>query len=260
MRLVQVTMNRTSANMIEIFSSIQGEGMYVGSRQVFLRFHGCTLNCIYCDTRDTHTSRSSDYCRVEMTPGRRNFVPMKNPLLLEDISNIFENWECSSSKIHHSISLTGGEPLLHADVLSDWLPILNSIFPIYLETNGVLYYELSKCIDLIRYISMDVKLPSVSGLDGLWDNHLNFLRIASRTNVFVKVVVGNNTPSDEIQKTCELICSVDRSIPLILQPLTSELTKTSISPTLLLEFQELASCSLDIVRIIPQTHHILNFI
>jgi 7-carboxy-7-deazaguanine synthase len=260
MRLVPVTMNKTAANMVEIFSSIQGEGMYVGSRQAFLRFHGCTLNCCYCDTRDTHTSRSSDNCRVEMTPGRRNFVPMKNPLVLKDISNIFDNWACSSRKIHHSISLTGGEPLLQADVLSGWLPLLNSILPIYLETNGVLYSELSKCIDLIEYISMDVKLPSVSGLDGLWDNHLNFLRIASRTNVFVKAVVSNATTNDEIQKTCELICSVDRSIPLVLQPLTSELTNGSISPTLLLEFQEIASCNLDFARIIPQTHHILNFI
>ena len=38
-------------NIIEIFSSIQGEGKYVGYRQVFIRFSGCNLHCTYCDTK-----------------------------------------------------------------------------------------------------------------------------------------------------------------------------------------------------------------
>jgi len=38
------------ADIAEIFSSIQGEGLYVGRRQIFIRFCGCNLNCRYCDT------------------------------------------------------------------------------------------------------------------------------------------------------------------------------------------------------------------
>ncbi|MCL5059022.1 MAG: 7-carboxy-7-deazaguanine synthase QueE, partial [Actinobacteria bacterium] len=34
----------------EIFSSVQGEGPYVGTRQIFIRFDGCNLSCRYCDT------------------------------------------------------------------------------------------------------------------------------------------------------------------------------------------------------------------
>ncbi|MBN1405468.1 MAG: 7-carboxy-7-deazaguanine synthase QueE, partial [Candidatus Omnitrophica bacterium] len=44
-------MNNT-ANVLEIFSSIQGEGIYVGERQIFIRFAGCNLNCVYCDTKN----------------------------------------------------------------------------------------------------------------------------------------------------------------------------------------------------------------
>ncbi|MBI2447469.1 MAG: 7-carboxy-7-deazaguanine synthase QueE, partial [Candidatus Omnitrophica bacterium] len=34
----------------EIFSSIQGEGLYLGKRQIFVRFYGCNMRCAYCDT------------------------------------------------------------------------------------------------------------------------------------------------------------------------------------------------------------------
>ncbi len=39
-----------SGYVTELFSSIQGEGIYVGVMQVFLRLAGCSLDCCYCDT------------------------------------------------------------------------------------------------------------------------------------------------------------------------------------------------------------------
>ena len=40
----------TVTKINEIFSSIQGEGLYIGSKQLFIRFCGCNLKCNYCDT------------------------------------------------------------------------------------------------------------------------------------------------------------------------------------------------------------------
>lgn len=234
--------------------------MLVGLRQAFVRFHGCLLSCDYCDSRDTVYSSPPDACRVERRPGQGDPFLIKNPVSLGQVAEILECWIRNCHKAHHSISLTGGEPLLHLQVLKSWLPVLRRHLPIFLETNGILHAELSECIDLIDYISMDVKLPSTSGLHGLWDDHLEFMRIACRRNLYVKAVVSNATTADEIRKTCELILSVDRAIPLVLQPLTSAKGEVAISARSLFEFQEIAANMLMEVRVIPQTHRFLGLL
>jgi hypothetical protein len=58
----------------------------------------------------------------------------------------------------------------------------------------------------------------------------------------------------EIIKACEIIASVNRDIPLILQPRTLCGGKIGIKPLQTLQFQEIAATFLKETRIIPQTH------
>ena len=42
-----------SFKVVEIFESINGEGMRAGELAVFVRMKGCNLSCNYCDTAFT---------------------------------------------------------------------------------------------------------------------------------------------------------------------------------------------------------------
>jgi organic radical activating enzyme len=244
-------MSEKKAFIVELFSSIQGEGPYVGRRQAFLRFHGCNLECSYCDT---NFGEPPPFCRIEGTPGRRDFHESPNPIAMTRVLSQLEGWERGWPGIHHSISITGGEPLIQYEALVEWLPPLRRILPIFLETNGILHIPLSKIIGFIDYISMDIKLPSTSGCTELWDRHIEFLKVASRNEVIVKVVVSDDTEEWEIERACKIVSDIDPGITVILQPVTLENGRVGICPTRCLEFHEVACRYLKDVRIIPQTH------
>ena len=250
-------MNSDHAELVEVFSSIQGEGALVGCRQIFIRFTGCNLSCDYCDT---NVGVDAAVCRMELTPGRLDFQELSNPVDMKGVLELLERGRSGWPDVHHSISLTGGEPLLQVDLLHHWLPKLREILPIHLETNGVLHFALTKVIKEIDFISMDIKLPSSSGEIGLWEDHLRFLEVAADTDVSVKVVVNSSTEHWEIQRAAEIIESVSSDIPFIIQPETAEDLSMKISSLGLLELQEIAAAVIDDVRVIPQTHRFIGLL
>lgn len=239
----------------EIFSSIQGEGSLAGRRQVFIRLTNCNLDCRYCDTELEKTAT----CRVETKPGSAVFNHLPQPLSLRTVLEILTDWLAALPGAHHSVSITGGEPLLSADILATWLPEIRKLLPIHLETNGTMHIALEEVIRHIDYISMDMKLPSTAGcIEHLWDLHRLFLQASLKHNVSVKIVVGNDTNDDEIQQLCDIMATVDHSIPLFLQPVTLPDGGVGVSATHILHLQELASSRLPDVRVIPQMHKLLG--
>lgn len=236
----------------EIFSSIQGEGLLAGRRQVFIRLAGCNLDCSYCDTDFVRR----DVCRVETAPGSLEFSAEPQPLETLKLADVVRRWCVTIPGGHHSVSLTGGEPLLQIEPLLELLPQLRRFLPVHLETNGTLPDALARVVHLLDYISMDMKLPSVSGCgDGLWGQHRDFLGVAAGHGVSVKVVAGSRTTEAEISRVCRIIAEIDRSTPLFLQPLTvSHGSDDAIGVAHLLRLQETAAARLPDVRVIPQMH------
>ena len=249
-----VTMN-DAVYVSEIFSSIQGEGYLAGRRQIFIRLTDCNLDCSYCDTDHARM----DTCRIETSPGSAEFTCLLQPLLIHDVLKIVKVWCGKLPRAHHSISLTGGEPLLYADSLVTWLPALRRVLPIHLETNGTMHLALEQVIGQVDYVSMDMKLPSTSGCtENLWDLHREFLRVSYGRNASVKVVIGNATTLEEIEQVCSIITDVDPLTPLFLQPLSIADGGIGISVAHMLRLQEAASARLPDVRVIPQMHRMLG--
>lgn len=231
-------MTRFYGNISEVFLSVQGEGLYIGLPQVFVRFMGCILKCAFCDE--------------VLNPQRSN---------LFDVDALIREIERKDgSGIADSISLTGGEPLIQVNFLYEFLQSINSHrWKIYLESNGILPDALKWIIGLIDIVAMDIKLPSSSQQGPFWSEHKDFLSIAKDKEVFVKIVITPSTTESDLEKALQIVSEVDKNIPFVLQPVTpvNEI-KQSVDIERLLQFQRLASGMLNNVRIIPQTHKIIG--
>ena len=229
-----------AARIIEVFSSIQGEGIYVGQPHLFVRFWNCNLACHYCDT---------DYLG--------SYEEMSGDALLERVRA-----ELNKNGFFHAISLTGGEPLLWWRFLKGWLPRLKVLHPkLYLETNGTLPEALGEILPWVDIVAMDIKPPRATADRPVWKEHEAFLRMAmgQGRDVFVKIVVTPGTGDDEIEQAICLVANVDPSIPVVLQPVTPwGAVRETVSSERLAVWHHAMGKRLRDVRIIPQVHRILG--
>jgi len=234
---------------MEVFSSMQGEGVLIGCRQVFVRFAECNLACDYCDT----SYQAGPTCQIESKPGSGLFTGHTNPVNLSEVTRLIANWQGSCNNVHHSVALTGGEPLLHADILKEWLPEMLAVLPIFLETNGTLPAELEKVLPLVEWISMDIKGSSVTGVPTPWRDHADFLALGKERLCQVKLVVDARTSDSELLEVARLVNRHAPNVPFILQPLT-QATGPALGGSVLLRLQTIAAEEHRDVRIIPQIH------
>jgi len=177
----------------EIFLSIQGEGLYVGERQIFVRLAGCNMECGYCDTRIL------------------SFREYEPQTLLGELKCYSNNYHC--------VSFTGGEPLAQKDFLKEVMALTRRAgFSNYLETNGTLSGALEEVIGDTDIVAMDLKLPSSTGAGVFWPEHRKFLKIASRKEVFAKAVVCASTLESDLREAVAVIKEVNPGTILVLQP------------------------------------------
>ena len=198
-------------------------------------------------------------CRIEQTPGQRDFKKEKNPILRDELLKIVE--ECGKPKdLYTALVLTGGEPLLQVDFLKSFLPAVKQKgWTVYLETNGTLPNNLAEVIDYTDIIALDIKLPSATGLTNYFKEHELSLKTAAYQKVFVKIVYTAETKAKEVAEAAALVSNVDAEIPLVLQPAApAGKIRHLPPPELAFSLQAVARRKLKNVRVIPQMHKLLG--
>ncbi|MDD1773728.1 MAG: radical SAM protein [Methanomassiliicoccales archaeon] len=169
----------------EVFHSLQGEGVLIGTPTVFVRTCGCNLECVWCDTVYAREEEGT-----EMSPSD----------VIEKVRGYGTPFVC----------LTGGEPLLQKDVFKLIDLLLKDSFHVSVETNGSLPLEDLPCSDNLL-ISMDIKCPS-SGMSArmLMEN----LELLSPADQLKFVVADENDLlfAEEVLREHQVLC------PVILTP------------------------------------------
>ena len=99
----------------DIFQSVQGEGLLTGTTSVFVRTSGCNLRCWYCDT---------PYA---------SWQPEGEDLSVEEIVA-----ELDALGADHVV-LTGGEPMLFAELIPLCTDLRSRGKHVTIETAGTLY-------------------------------------------------------------------------------------------------------------------------
>lgn len=255
-------MGTPEANLVEIFSAIQGEGPVVGTRQIFVRFGRCDLRCRFCDS--DRTWHPSPTVRVEQHPGQRDFVEVANPVSLDRLMG-WITAQHQPNALHDSLSLTGGEPLLHARFLRELLPLIRRelSLPIYLETGGHHPELLTDLLPWLDMVGMDWKLPSASG-EAHWDAHASFLSqcVGAQKQTFVKAIVTQTTTLEDLDRSARSIAEIAPETLYILQPasplpapiLPNLAPPEPPTPDQVLGWHAHLKTVLPQVRVIPQSH------
>lgn len=155
----------------EIFSSIEGEGIRAGYPVTFVRLYGCNLHCSYCDTR--YSCEGGDFKKMTVDE------------ILDAVANLG----------FHRVTLTGGEPLIHRDVNTLVLALLNAGYEVNIETNGAVYiapYTQHKKL----IITLDYKSISSGENSAMWLSNLPLLR----KHDVLKFVVGSQEDLDDMRR------------------------------------------------------------
>ncbi|MEW6593155.1 MAG: 7-carboxy-7-deazaguanine synthase QueE [Candidatus Hadarchaeota archaeon] len=244
----------------QIFNSIQGEGLCVGRRQVFVRFSGCIWDCCYCDTGEFRNTVGK--CEVETKPGSMKFKNVKN---LMTATQVLRHVKRLTTPDTHSVSLTGGEPLLAGDFLVEVAKECKRLkLKTYLETNGMDSKVMKSVLPHTDIAAVDVKLPEHEAVprekwSKILEKELACTKLAAGAGVdtFVKIVVLSSTRASTITSVCKKLSHI--GVPVVLQPVTpARKIKTGPSMTHVYHLSEAAARAGAEVSIIPQVHKLLG--
>lgn len=208
--------------IIEIFNSIEGEGARSGKLCTFIRTAGCNLRCSFCDTTYSYNVATAKHYEVKQ--------------LVEEVERIAQ---CKT------ITLTGGEPLMHAEVRDCFIPwLLERGFDINIETNGSI--DLSQ-VDRHKHtklmFTMDWKSPSSGMNSKMLVKNLDILQPRD----VLKFVVGSE---EDLNEMLCIVQTYKTAAQIYISPVFGKIKMADI-----VDFMKIKN--LDNVRLQVQLHKIV---
>lgn len=243
----------------EVFISHQGEGPWLGRRQLFIRLAGCSRGCRFCDT-PLARNPSPEHWRLYAIPASSRFRRLPNPISIHRLVTILRPMLAGHGPIH-SVTLTGGEPLEQPGftyALGIALKKNSKETQLMLETNGLCDTIEQYNTKAFDFISLDFKLESATGQKASWRQYQSVLQSYSQKQGCVKVVVMPVTTPSEITIAARLAFRCKPDWAFIIQPATGPAWK---HPARSKRLDALSCAALAVhprTRLIPQMHRLLG--
>lgn len=210
-----------AAPILEVFASYQGEGLFVGEPETFLRLAGCPLRCRYCDTAHSWDVPPED--------GGAWLTPFGAMVRVAD----------AELDPRLPIAVTGGEPLAWPDFLLGLADVAGDR-PLRLETAGHDLAALERVLPRFDHLSLDLKLAAdlapptgeafpappdhLPADEATWDS-LRPRQLALATDhvraggtAAIKLVVTPGTPATAFDTILDDIERLAPDLPLFLAP------------------------------------------
>lgn len=181
-------------NEPEIFYTIQGEGVSLGTPAIFVRLSLCNLHCVWCDTPYTWNWEDTKFKHLDDKKYNKasNIVTVGIDEIVDDISE-------SHCEL---VVFTGGEPLLQQKELVQLFTILRGLgHKIEVETNGTIVPS-AELARLVTRFNVSPKLANSGNSLKLRNRESAMSDLAGRLNTIFKFVIATE---DDLQEVKALI-------------------------------------------------------
>lgn len=182
-----------------IYRATEGEGVFLGRPQIFVRYQGCAIGCINCDSKDTWEFDKETGINVE-----------------EILDRVHSEGHNGSIK---NVSITGGDPL-HPSHVPHVLALVKALkergYFINIEAAGTRVVD--EIFDLVDYISFDMKTPSTGVKTPI--KNIQKMNSQYKGKFQLKAVVSDRTDFDAVMDAFKTLSVSESALnfPWVLTP------------------------------------------
>ncbi len=246
--------SKKPGNISEIFASICGEGLNVGTMQLFIRLADCNDSCRYCQNRNSGGADESFALRPWPGPGTTR---INNPITPDKlIHRLTDHFPLSS---FHSVSFIGAEPACQADFVAETTRMLHrNDIKVTADTSAPQRPEIKELLELIDFWSITITRPGKTAAAIKNQKKLAaILESISPLKNFLRIIINSDDDPDDYLDLFAQLAVED--FTLIIQPSSIPPARINDWDTAtIMEWVKIFQPHFAQIRWIPQVHKLLR--